>query len=129
MRAIRGSGRRGRGLYPTMHWARGCVYPSMHWAGGVSKQALGRGSVCWRGMSAQGVSAQGGVCLGIVCLGELSTLGGVCPGGVCPWRCLPSWLSAWGWVSAPVHAAINPPLDRMTDVCENITLPQLRCGR
>ena len=23
----------------------------------------------------------------------------------------------------------TPPVDRMTDACENITLPQLRCGR
>ena len=32
---------------------------------------------------------------------------------------------------APVHAGILPPspVNRMTDACENITLPQLRCGR
>ena len=36
--------------------------------------------------------------------------GGFCPGGVC----LPD---------------TPPPVDRMTDACENLTLPQLRCGR
>ena len=25
--------------------------------------------------------------------------------------------------------ADTPPVNRMTDACENITLPQLRCGR
>ena len=38
-------------------------------------------------------------------------------GGVC-----------WG-VSAQVHTGIHPPVDRMTDACENITLPQPRRGR
>ena len=28
----------------------------------------------------------------------------------------------------PEHAA-SPPVDRITDACENIALPQLRCGR
>ena len=46
-------------MYPSMHWAGGCVYPSMHWAGGVCL-----GGVCPGGVSAQGVSAQGGVCRG-----------------------------------------------------------------
>ena len=38
-------------------------------------------------------------------------------GGVCPGGCLPS--ACWD----------TPPVDRMTDACKNITLPQLRCGR
>ena len=46
---------------------------------------------------------------------------GVCPGGgggvsshgVSVWGCLPGGV----------------PVDRMKDACENITLPQLRCGR
>ena len=28
-----------------------------------------------------------------------------------------------------MHDEIHPPVDRMTDACENITLPELRCGR
>ena len=66
----------------------------------------------------------GGVCLG-----------GVCPGGVCPgvsahWgvSAQGAGVSAWG-VSAPMHAGIHTPtVNRMTDACKNITLPQLRCG-
>ena len=37
-----------------------------------------------------------------------------------------------GEVSAQVHAGIHthtPPVDRMTDRCKNIALPQLCCGR
>ena len=33
--------------------------------------------------------------------------------------------SAW-WGCLPHH---HPPVNRMTDICENITFPQLRCGR
>ena len=39
----------------------------------------------------------------------------VCPGGLPGGGCLP-------------HSPL-PPVDRMTDACENITLLQLRCGR
>ena len=39
-------------------------------------------------------------------------------GGVCPGRSLPS--VCWDTCL---------PVNRMTDACENITLPQLRCGR
>ena len=42
-------------------------------------------------------------------------------------------VGGWGvfpsGVSASVHAGIHPPVNRITDACENITLPQLRCGR
>ena len=63
----------------------------------------------------------GGVCPGGVCPGDVCP-GGVCPGGVCP------GVSARR-VSAPVHAGIHTrPVGRMTDACENITFPQLRCG-
>ena len=50
-----------------------------------------------------GVSAQGGVCPG-----------GVCPGGVCP----------EGVCQTP-----PPPVNTIPDRCQNITLPQLRCGQ
>ena len=62
----------------------------------------------------------GGVCL------EVSAQGDVCPGG-----CMyPSMHWARG-VSVPVHAEIHIPLwtDFLTYACENITFPQLRCGR
>ena len=43
----------------------------------------------------------------------------------CPWGCLPRGCPA------PVHASwdTHPTVDRMTDACENITLPHLCCGR
>ena len=44
-----------------------------------------------------------------MCLpGEVSARGGVCPGG-----CLPGWCGRQ-----------NPPVNRMTDRCKNITLPR-----
>ena len=42
--------------------------------------------------------------------------GGVLEGGVCPSACWDTLI-------------YTPPVDRMTDRCKNITLPQLRCGR
>ena len=88
MRTVRCSGRRGGGVYPSMHWAGG-VYPSMHWVGGVSQHALGRGGVC------PGVY----VCPGRLCVPR----GGVCPGGVCV-----SQHTLGRGVSTPVHAGIQP---------------------
>ena len=52
------------------------------------------------------------------------------PGGaVCPGRVSAPGRGCLLGGSAPMHAGIHPPVERMTDVCENITLPQLRCGR
>ena len=109
---------------------QGCVYPSMHWAGGcVSQHALGKG-----------VSAQGGVCpLGV-------SAWGVCLGGVCPWWCLSKGVSVQG-VSAegclPRGVSASSPerciptcngtdtalLCGQTDTCENITFANFLCGR
>ena len=92
---------KGRGLYPSMHWARGCV----------SQHALGRG------VSALGVSAQGGCLPGGVCLWSQR-------------GCLPRALPGRGVsASGPRGVWHTPPVKRMTDRCKNITLPQLRCGR
>ena len=75
------------------------VYPSMHWA--------------------QGVFAQGGICPG-----EASARGrGVCPGGA-------GYLPKGGCI--PVCTEVDTiPLwtEFLTHSCENITLPQLHCGR
>ena len=70
-----------------------------------------------------GVSAQGNVCLGVSAQGGGFSLG----------RCLSSGvsargLSAGGCLPGSVSAR-HPPVNRMIDACENITLPQLRCGR
>ena len=81
-----------------------------------------------------GVSAQGG---GGVCL-EVSAQGDVCPArmvasvwGVSAWGflhegCLPDGDVCWGVSTQRVSV---PPVDRMTEACENITLPELRCGQ
>ena len=105
-----------------------------------TKNNTGRGSVLSpRGCLPGGVSA-GGVSAGGVSAGEcltggsdwggVSDWGNVCPGGVCqgvPARGCPwSWgVSAWSG-TPPSHA--RPPVNRMTDACENITLPQLAGG-
>ena len=102
-----------------------------HWGGGgrgVCSWGVSApwGGVCsWGGLlllggvcSSWGVSAPLGGCLlllGVVCSwgGGLFLLGGVC---------------SWGGIPACTDADPSP-VDRMTDTCKNITLPQLRCGR
>ena len=81
-------------------------------------------AVCWGGMSAWGVSAQGRVSpRGVSVQGGLPR--GVCPGGCLPGRCLPG-----GRGCLPqCMLGYTPPVNKITDACENITLPQLRCGR
>ena len=108
-------------------WGRGYLPGGLHARvrgrpGGVCRGCLLRGCLlrgCLpRGVSAggclPGVSAQGGVCPGVVCLGGCLLRGVSAPGGVC-WGC--------------VYLLRVPPVNRMTDRCKNITLPQLRCGR
>ena len=92
--------------------------------------------LCARG-STRGLFTLGG---GVSTLG-VSTLGGVYSGGggVCSWGgcLLPGGLSApGGWCLLPGGCGIpacteadTPPVNRITHACENITLPQLRCGR
>ena len=65
----------------------------------------------------------GGVCLlgpGWSCL----VLGGGCLPG--PKRGVPAWSGGGG---IPSCTKADPPVNRITDACENTTLPQLRCGR
>ena len=40
-----------------------------------------------------------------------------------------SWDQAHPPGADPPGPDTPPPVDRITDACENITLPQLRCGR
>ena len=84
-----------------------------------------------------GMSAPGGGCLvrgvcswgGCLVWGWVSAPGGCLVRGVCSWGggCL-----VWGWVSAPGGCLVpgggipacteaDPPVDRMTDTCKNIT--------
>ena len=61
--------------------------------------------------------------------------GGHCPGGLCPRGSLSGGLCPRGVsLSKGVSAQgglpdRDPPVNRMTDMCSNITLPQLLCGR
>ena len=62
-------------------------------------------------------------------------LPGVCPAGVCPGGCLPGGqcllggaVSTQGWGVWPGGVCQTPPVNRMTDACKNITLPQLSYG-
>ena len=41
---------------------------------------------------------------------------------------MPGGSAQWGLLGGVCPGA-DPPVDRMTDRCKNITLPQLRCGR
>ena len=43
--------------------------------------------------------------------------------GVCPGRCLPRRMSAQGVSARGCLPHPHPPVDRMTDACENITFP------
>ena len=107
------------------------VYPSMHWTGGVSQHALGRG--CIPACTGQGVYPSmhwaGGVCIPWAggCLPRGFCLGGLprgvsAPGDVCQG-------SGQGGVCRGVCHTHTHPVNRITDSCENITLPQLHCGR
>ena len=57
--------------------------------------------------------------------GELSVRGDIWLGDVCP------RVSACGCLPrrVPVQREGGPPVNRMTDACENITFLQLHCGR
>ena len=96
----------------------------------ISQHAPGR--MCIPACTGQkGVSARvGGVCLWGVCPGGCLP-GGVRLGGVCPWGCLPGSVCPGGVYRGggclPGGGGRQPPVDRMTDRCKNITLLQLRC--
>ena len=75
---------------------------------------------------------------GCLAKGQWCLPGGVCPdawGGCLPRGCLPGGclprvgVCPWGVVSDQLHrgggVCQTPPVNRLTDVCENITFPQL----
>ena len=74
-----------------------------------------------------GVPGPGGVVPGPMGVGVSGPGGCTWSGGVPgPGGCL-TW--SWGGVSQHALRQTHPPVNRITDACENITLPQLRCGR
>ena len=118
MRTVRCSGRlggclsggylpRGGGCLPRGCLSRGYVCLGSVSAGGCLHRGV------YLGVSALGVSAQGGCLPSIVSAQGGVCLAGVCLGGVC-----------LGWGAYP-GGCTPPPVDRMTDACENITFPQL----
>ena len=143
-----------RGVYPSMHWGRGCLprgvsaqgvsAGAVSAGGGVylevplSQHALGRGcllgDVCLprRGcLSAQkGVSAWGGVCWGLSAWGVYPSMHGA--GGCLPWGvsvrggCVSQYALGRG---VCIPACTGHRTESSTYACENITFPQLRCGR
>ena len=108
-----------------------------------SRMRTGRSlTVCWRLLpgGGGGVSGPGGVSAwsgGVSAWprGGLPGPGGgsLVPGGVSAWSGggLPGTggvLWSRGGV-CPACTEADPPVDRITDACKNITLAQLRCGR
>ena len=117
------------------------------WRGGVCLEGVStlkgvsaQGSVCPGGVSVQrtGVSAQRRGCLPLVVSAQES----VCPGGVSARGCLPTGVSAKGglpggasaervWQTPPGRHPLpsvcwnilHPLVNKITDACENITLP------
>ena len=129
-----------------MHSSRMRTARSLYGGGSLSKGGLcpvgvcvqGRISVQWglcpgEGISVQGVCVQGGLCpggffvQGGLCPGEVSVQGRSLPrGGLCPWGSLFGGVSVQGGLP---DRDPPPPVNRITDTCKNITLPQLCCGR
>ena len=70
----------------------------------------------------------GGVCSGGVCSRGMSALGGCVPGpvGVCSGGCLLLGGCTWSWGRGVCSRGcqVLPPVNRMTNRCKNITLPQ-----
>ena len=89
------------------------VSPSMLCAGG-----MGDGWCLLLGVPAPGGPAPGGVCDGIPASGGgVTALGDLLGGAVCD------------GIPACTEADPPSPMNRSTHACENITLPQLRCGQ
>ena len=85
------------------------------------------GYLSGEGVFTMGVSAQGGVSA----QDKVSAQGECLPMGVClpeggvykgSWGCLPQCI-------AGIHTPTTPVNGMTTDACENITLPELCCGR
>ena len=110
-------------------------------ARGVAQSVRGPGGVCLpRGVSAQRGCLPGGwgcllegVCWGFLPRGMGVSAQGVSAWeGVSAWGCLPRWeVSVQGMFAHGPHGWLpdTPPVNRMTDRCKHITLPQLCCGR
>ena len=104
------------------------VSPSMLCAGGVY---LVPGGTWSRGVPGQGGVPGPGGCTWS--RGGYLVWGVYLVPGVCAWS-RGVYLVPGGYLAGPggsggVPGQVLPPVDRITDACKNITLPQLRCGR
>ena len=79
----------------------------------VSQHALCGEVSAWGGCLTSGVSAQGMSAQGVSAQGVSAQVG----------------VFREVWKTPPGNRRRHPPVDRMADMCKNITLPQLRCGR
>ena len=68
------------------------------------------------------------VSLSLLCAGDCAWSGGcLLLGGACSGGGVPPGVGGWWYPS--MHWGRLPPVNRITHACENISLPQLRCGR
>ena len=123
----------------------GCVPPAS--VDRISQHALRWEALCSRrcllwGVCSRGCLLWGGVCIqwglpnpgesvsrGRVSIQEGSASGGVCSNaGGSASRGVSVIGACWVTTDRPPWSR-HPPVNRITDACENITLPQLRCGR
>ena len=91
------------------------VSPSMN-SGGGGGCAWSGGVPGLGGSLLLGVPGSGGCVPGP---GSACSWGGACSGGK----------GEGGGGSIPACTEADPPVNRVTDACENITLPELHCGR
>ena len=99
---------------------RGCSFWGASFGGVLLPGGLLLGGLLGRGVSLAGGSPSGGSSSG----GPPS--GGVSLAGESPWQ----GVSLAGGILLPRGGLLGrPPVNRMTDTCKNITLPQLRCRR
>ena len=138
---------------PARYRMGGCLCPGVSAQRGVSVRAsLSRGVTAWGSLSGErslsrGSLSRGGHCLGVIVRGGVSAQGvsvlgslsgegslsrgvsvqgGFCPGGLCPGGSLSRGVSVRG---VSLTETPSPSVNRITNTCKNITLPQLRCGR
>ena len=103
-----------------MHTARLLTVSQLALLGGVPA----RRCTCLGGVPTRGVYLLGGTCLGGVPAWRVYLPGGcTCPGG----GVVPAWgvVPARGGTCPGGTCPGTPPVDRMTDRCKNITLPQI----
>ena len=117
---------------PSMHSSRKCTWSGGYtWSRGVYLVPGGvpgpRGGGGWS-QGGGGVPGAGGCTWSQRGRGLVPGGGGVPGAGGVPGTGGCTWYQGV-YLIRGVPAQVLPPVKRITDACENITLPQLRCGR